>query len=204
MISRISGTLESRDLDRIEITTPGGVGYALQVPLSAYETLPAAGEHVSLYTSLVVKEDGWQLYGFTSSFERRVFDLLRTANGVGPALALSLLSSLAAERLVRAVVDRDTATLQRVPRVGKKKAEQMVLDLATKMRELMAPGGSGAMTGPGAVAGAAAEDAVRALVSLGHTTADAERAVRGALDAGNGGMSAPDLIRIALSGMSVR
>src|SRR5690348_7103976 len=131
MISRITGTLDLKELDRVEVTTPGGVGYALQIPLSVFETLPKVGETVTLHTSLVVKEDAWQLFGFATPFERRVFDLVRTANGVGPALALSLLSSLTASRLVRAIVDKDTATLQSVPRVGKKKAEQMVLDLAT-------------------------------------------------------------------------
>ncbi len=202
MIARITGTLESRDLDRVEVATSGGVGYTLQIPLSVYETLPKRGEAVTLHTSLVVKEDGWQLFGFSSAFERRVFDLVRTANGVGPALALSLLSSLTAERLVRAIVDRDTVTLQSVPRVGKKKAEQMVLDLATKMRDVgpaSASGGTGA-----APAGGAAEDAIRALVSLGYTLADAERAVRGALDTATGTLSAPELIRAALGKIAAR
>ncbi len=195
MISRIRGTLETKDLDRVEIATPGGVGYMLQIPLSVYETLPAIGETVSLYTSLVVKEDGWQLFGFASQIERRLFDIVRTANGVGPALALSLLSSLTATRLVRAIVEKDTATLQSVPRVGKKKAEQMILDLASKMREIdvtAAPSGA-------AAPGGAAEDAIRALVSLGYSLHDAERAVRATLDATNGPLNATDLIRNALA-----
>lgn len=201
MISRISGMLETRDLDRVEVSTPGGVGYTLQIPLSVYEMLPKAGEAITLHTSLVVKEDGWQLFGFSSPFERRVFDLVRTANGVGPALALGLLSSLTAERLVRAIVDKDTVTLQSVPRVGKKKAEQMVLDLATKMRDI---GTAGAGPGGAPPAGAAAEDATRALVSLGYTLHDAERAVRGALDAAIGTLSAPELIRAALGRIASR
>lgn len=200
MISRIAGILETKDLDRVEVTTAGGVGYTLQIPLSVYETLPKPGEQVTLHTSLIVKEDGWQLFGFAIVFERRVFDLVRTANGVGPALALSLLSSLTAERLVRAIVERDTVTLQSVPRVGKKKAEQLVLDLATKMRDI-GPGNSG---GGAAPAGAAAEDAIRALVSLGYTLADAERAVRGTLDAATGTLSATELIRTALTRIAVR
>lgn len=195
MISRITGTLDLKELDRVEVTTPGGVGYALQIPLSVFETLPKAGETVTLHTSLVVKEDAWQLFGFATPFERRVFDLVRTANGVGPALALSLLSSLTASRLVRAIVDRDTATLQSVPRVGKKKAEQMVLDLATKMRDV---GGEPSAAGGGTPAGAAAEDAIRALVSLGYSLADAERGVRAALDAADGPLGTTELIRAAL------
>jgi Holliday junction DNA helicase RuvA len=200
MISRINGTLESKDLDRIEIVTPGGVGYMLQIPLSVYETLPKTGNTVSLYTSLIVKEDGWQLFGFTSQLERRVFDLVRTANGVGPALALSLLSSLTAARLVRAIVEKDAVTLQSVPRVGKKKAEQMILDLATKMRDVDAAAGPVGAPAPGA----AAEDAIRALVSLGYSLADAERAVRATLDSSTQPLSATELVRNALARIAAR
>jgi holliday junction DNA helicase RuvA len=200
MISRIRGTLEAKDLDRVEISTPGGVGYMLQIPLSVYETLPAVGESVSLFTSLIVKEDAWQLFGFSSQLERRLFDLVRTANGVGPALALSLLSSLTGPRLVRAIVEKDTATLQSVPRVGKKKAEQMILDLATKMRDVDVTPPPGGAPAPGA----AAEDAIRALVSLGYSLADAERAVRATLDATSGPLAATDLIRNALARIAAR
>lgn len=200
MISRITGTLDSKDLDRVEVSTAGGVGYTLQIPLSVYETLPRPGETVMLHTSLVVKEDAWQLFGFASAFERRVFDLVRTANGVGPSLALGLLSTLSADRLVRAIVEKDTTTLQSVPRVGKKKAEQLVLDLATKMRDIGQTSAPGAAPPPGA----AVEDAIRALVSLGYTLSDAERAVRAALDAATGTLSAPELIRSALTRIGTR
>jgi Holliday junction DNA helicase RuvA len=201
MISRITGTLDTKDLDRVEVTTPGGVGYTLQIPLSVYESLPKPGEQVVLHTSLVVKEDAWQLFGFSSAFERRVFDLVRTANGVGPALALSLLSSLTAPRLVRAIVEKDTATLQSVPRVGRKKAEQLILDLAGKMRDV---GAEPSAPGAPPPAGAAAEDAIRALVSLGYSLADAERAVRAALDSASGPLGAPELIRAALVKVGAR
>jgi len=200
MISRIRGTLEAKDLDRVEIATPGGVGYMLQIPLSVVAASLKKDEPVWLYTSLIVKEDGWQLFGFASQLERRLFDLVRTANGVGPALALSLLSSLTAARLVRAIVEKDTATLQSVPRVGKKKAEQMILDLATKMRYVDVTETSGGAPAPGA----AAEDAIRALVSLGYSLADAERAVRATLDASTGPLAATDLIRNALARIAAR
>ncbi|MEO9019677.1 MAG: Holliday junction branch migration protein RuvA [Gemmatimonadaceae bacterium] len=200
MIARVTGTLETRDLDRVEILTAGGVGYMLQVPLSVHEMLPAIGEPVSLCTSLIVKEDSWQLFGFSSQGERRVFDLVRTANGVGPALALSLLSSLTAERLVRAIVEKDVVTLQTVPRVGKKKAEQMILDLATKMRDVDASGG----TSGAPPASAAADDAIRALVALGYSLGDADRAVRATLGAASGPLAATDLIRNALARIATR
>jgi len=167
------------------------------VPLSVYEILPALGESVRLHTYLVVKEDGWQLFGFSTAFERQVFQRVLDAKGVGPALALGMLSTLSAERLVRAIRERDIATLQSVPRVGRKKAEQLVLDLADKLDDVQVviAGGVAAARSEGP----AAEDAIRALASLGYSMGDAERAVRGALDDGGRGMSAAELIRRALT-----
>jgi len=118
------------------------------------------------------------------------------APGVGPALALGLLSSLTAERLVRAIREKDVATLQSVPRVGRKKAEQLILDLADKLDDLQS---SGVPSGVGRGAAPGTDDAIRALVSLGYSMADAEKAVRGVLDGGAKGMSAPELIRAALA-----
>lgn len=197
MIAHVAGTLLAKALDRVEVMTPGGVGYELSVPLSVYETLPNLGDEVRLHTYLVVKEDGWQLFGFASAFERQVFQRVLDAKGVGPALALGLLSTLSAERLVRAIREKDVVTLQSVPRVGRKKAEQLVLDLADKLDALqvVTSGGSGVARSEGP----AAEDAIRALVSLGYSLGDAERAVRGVLDDGGRGMSAPELIRRALT-----
>lgn len=196
MISRISGRLITKDLDRVEIMTAGGVGYELAIPLSVYETLPKPGDEVTLDTHLVIREDQWLLFGFGNATERRVFQKLLGANGVGPALALGLLSSLTAERVVRAIQEKDVATLQGVPRVGKKKAERLILDLADKLDDVPRETTSGPRP-----EGAGAEDAIRALVSLGYTAADAEKAVRAALDAGGRGLTAPELIRNALARM---
>jgi Holliday junction DNA helicase RuvA len=196
MIVQVTGVLLTKELDRVEIMTDGGVAYELAVPLNAFEALPRTGERASLHTYLVVKEDGWQLFGFTSPYERRVFQKVLGAKGVGPALALGLLSSLTADRLVRAIREKDIATLQSVPRVGRKKAEQLILDLADKLDQLQ---GSGAESGVGRSTGPGTDDAIRALVSLGYSTSDAERAVRGVLDGGARGMSAPELIRAALA-----
>jgi Holliday junction DNA helicase RuvA len=196
MIVQVAGKLISKELDHVEIFTAGGVAYELAVPLSAFEVLPKVGEECMLHTYLVVKEDGWQLFGFTSSYERRVFQKVLLAKGVGPALALGLLSSLTADRLVRAIREKDIAVLQSVPRVGRKKAEQMILDLADKMDQLQA---SGAESGVGRSASPSTEDAIRALVSLGYSNADAEKAVRGALESGSKSVSATELIRAALA-----
>jgi Holliday junction DNA helicase RuvA len=202
MISHITGTLTSKDIERVEVMTSGGVGYELQIPLGVFEKLPKQGDTVSLHTHLVVKEDGWQLFGFSSSFERRVFQRVLNAKGVGPALALGLLSTLTAERLVRALRAKDLTTLQSVPRVGRKKAEQLILDLADKLDDLQVSGVPGVIQGELAAPGV--EDAVRALVSLGYTNADAEKGVRAALDAGGGGLSAAELIRSALAKLGGR
>jgi Holliday junction DNA helicase RuvA len=195
VIVQVAGTLITKELDHVEIMTEGGVAYELAVPLNAYEQLPKTGERCMLHTYLVVKEDGWQLFGFTTPYERRVFQKVLGAKGVGPALALGLLSSLTADRLVRAIREKDIAVLQSVPRVGRKKAEQMILDLADKLDQLQS---SGAEVGVGRGL-PSTDDAIRALVSLGYSSADAEKAVRGALESGAKGASAPELIRAALA-----
>jgi Holliday junction DNA helicase RuvA len=196
VIVQVQGTVVHKDLDRVELMTQGGVAYELLIPLSVYESLPRVGESALLWTSLVVREDAWLLFGFVSAYERRVFQKLLGAKGVGPALALGMMSALTADRLVRAIREKDIATLQSVPRVGRKKAEQMILDLADKLDDTQAPT-EGGVARPSASAGV--EDAIRALVSLGYTTADAEKAVRAVLDGGKKGLSATELIRAALA-----
>lgn len=199
MIARVEGKLVAKDLDFLEIMTSGGIAYELTIPLSVYETLPRVGDIVALHTSLVVKEDSWQLFGFVSVFEKRLFEMLLTANGVGPSLAIGMLSALSANRLIRAIREKDIPTLQSVPRVGRKKAERLILDLADKLD------GLGEATGTSAApATAAADDALRALVSLGYSTVDAERGVRAALDTGGGGKPATELIRSALAKLGGR
>ncbi|MFL5482251.1 MAG: Holliday junction branch migration protein RuvA [Gemmatimonadaceae bacterium] len=194
MIARLKGKLVAKDLDSVEVMTDGGVAYELTIPLNVFESLPRLEDDIFLHTSLVVKEDSWQLFGFTSLFEKRLFEKLLTANGIGPSLAIGMLSALSATRLIRAIREKDIPTLQGVPRVGRKKAERLILDLGDKLDGLGET--TGASTAP---ASAAADDAMRALVSLGYTNADAERGVRAALDAGGGGKSAAELIRTALS-----
>jgi Holliday junction DNA helicase RuvA len=193
MISQVTGTLLAKDLGRVQVMTASGVAYDLVIPLSAFESLPRPGAACTLHTHLVVKEDSWQLFGFTSVFERRVFQRVLDAKGVGPSLAIGLLSSLSAERLVRAIREKDVATLQGAPRVGRKKAEQLILDLADKMDDLTPDVGTRSTTG------GPADDAIRALVSLGYSSQDAERAVKAALDESTTTPSAPDLIREALA-----
>ena len=193
MIAQISGKIVHRALDRVEIMTAGGVAYECLIPLSVFESLPAEGQPVTLHTHLSVREDAWQLFGFDSPYERAIFQKLLAAKGVGPALALGVLSSLTAERVVRALRDKDVTTLMRVPRVGRKKAEQIILDLADKMDSV-----GGAPAAGGAVVGGVADDAIRALLSLGYNQSEADRAVRAVVESGNKGETAV-IVRAALA-----
>lgn len=199
MIARVAGTLLSADVDRVEVMTAGGVAYVVHIPLSVTEALPRPGGALELHTALVVRDDGWTLYGFATAADRALFQRLLGTTGVGPALAMNLLSALGGDRLVRAVQANDLATLTRVPRVGKKLAERLVLELRDKLAvagEQAAPGRTLAPSGPGA-------DAVRALVALGYQAADAERAVAAVLADGDAADTA-DLIRMALGRVARR
>ena len=193
MISQVAGTLVTRDVERVEITTGGGVTYEVAIPLGTFEALPPKGDAVTLFTHLVVRDDEWLLYGFGSARERAVFRRLLAATGVGPSLALGMLSRFSADRLVRAIREKDVETLQSVPRVGRKKAQQLVLDLADKLDDLSGDAAPGtAPSAPGA------DHAVRALVSLGVAQPDADKAVREAITAGAGAGDLAALIRDAL------
>ena len=121
MISRIRGTLLRRDLDSVEVMTGAGVGYTIAIPLTVFEKLPSEGSDIELRTYQVVREDAIELFGFLQEGERRLFGRLLTASGVGPRLALSMLSTLPPQRLVRAIVDKDIAALRQVPGLGTKR-----------------------------------------------------------------------------------
>jgi Holliday junction DNA helicase RuvA len=201
MIARLTGKLAAKGIDRIEIMTGGGVGYELLIPLSVLESLPKLGDDVTLHTALVVKEDGWQLFGFGNANDRALFYTLLGASGVGPALALGLISALGSGRVVRAIRDRDLDTLQGVPRVGKKIAERLCVELGDKMKDF-----AGADAAPGAPVkqeGVAA-DAVRALTALGYAQTEAEKAVRSALEHGGSKGATADVIRAALAVLQKR
>jgi len=198
MIARLDGTLAAHGLDRIELRTSGGVTYEVMVPLSVLEALPKLGGELALHTAMVVREDATTLYGFATSDERKLFQRLMGTTGVGPSLAMNLLSTLTGERLVRAIREGDLTALTRVPRVGKKLAERLVLELRDKLE-----GAEVSVSGAKPVGiGGPSADAVRALVALGYQPADAERAVRAALDGAPKGETTADLIRRALAGLA--
>ena len=142
MIASVEGTLALRDPTGIVITTAGGTGYQLEVPLGVFERLPAVGTTLQLHTELVVREDAWALYGFDTPLERAVFRRLLGASGVGARIALAMLSALGPDRTVRAIREKDLAALASVPGIGKKKAERLVLELGDRLDDLPVSVGS--------------------------------------------------------------
>jgi Holliday junction DNA helicase RuvA len=193
MISRVQGTLLTRDTGRVEVETRGGVVYEVEVPLTVLQRLPAAGELIELRTVQIVTESSVALYGFLSVHERSLFLRLLTASGVGPKLALSMMSTYSAERLARALIDKEIAALVQVPGIGRKTAEKLAVELSDRVADL-------AFLTPSEPSGShVAQEAVQALISLGYTFGDADKAVRAALDGGTP-QSAEELIRRALAG----
>jgi len=197
MISRVRGRLVRRDIGVAELLTAGGVGYELEIPLGVFEKLPAEGTELELYAYQVVREDAITLYGFNEQSERTMFARLLTASGVGPKLALSILSALPPERIVRAILEKDVATLRRIPGLGAKKAERLALELADRLDDVAMA--TTELRGQGA----AAEQAAGALVALGYSQSEAAAAVRKVLDERGSG-DGVDLIRAALAVLSAR
>ena len=195
MIALLAGTLALKEADRVVVKTASGVGYECFVPTRSLASLPPAGQSVELHTHLAVREDALTLFGFVTAEERRVFQRLITASGVGPKLALAMLSQLSAERIVRAIREHDLAALSSVSGVGKKTAERVVLELKDKTDDLK--GESGApVRGP-------SDAAMKALVKLGYTAAEADDAVRRAL-AKDGTRDTAALVKLALTFLAAR
>ncbi len=195
MIALVTGTLAVKEADRVVVKTAAGVGYECFVPTRSLEQLPAPGHPVELHTHLVVREDAHTLFAFTSAEERRVFQRLITVSGVGPKLALALLSALSGERLVRAIREHDLAALSSVGGVGKKTAERVVLELKDKTDDLRGETGAPVAT--------ASDAAVKALVVLGYSAAEADEGVRRAL-AQDGARATGALVKAALTYLTRR
>lgn len=193
MISRVRGTLLTNDLDRVEIETASGLVYELELPLTVLDRLPRVGQAVELRTLYVVREDSATLYGFAEPHEREMFKRLLGASGVGPKVALAMLSTYSARRLARALVEKDIAALTQITGVGKKTAERISLELADRVEDL-AIGPEGEPSGAPAPG-----EAVQALVALGYSPADADRAVRSAIEGGQSEGDTQELIRSVLA-----
>ena len=170
MIGRIAGMLAEKRPPQIVVMC-GGVGYELDVPMSTFYQLPRTGEAVELLTHQVVREDAHLLFGFLTESERSTFRQLLKISGVGPKVALGVLSGLSVEDLSAAVVSEDVARLTKVPGVGRKTAERLVLELRDKL-----PAAIGAAAAP--QASVASADVVNALLALGYNDREAQAAVK--------------------------
>jgi holliday junction DNA helicase RuvA len=195
MIGRLSGTLLRKEPPALLVDV-NGVGYELEAPMTTFYDLPAVGEKVTLHTHLVVREDAHLLYGFARESQRRLFRELLKVNGVGPRVALSVLSGLSDQEFVRCVVEQDIGRLTKVPGIGKKTAERLVMEMRDKLA------GAADVTLPAMSAHAAPTDpvgeAVSALIALGYKPPEASRMVR-ALETKH--LTTEEIIRQALRGL---
>jgi Holliday junction DNA helicase RuvA len=166
MIGRLTGTLLEKLPPQVLLDV-GGVGYEIDVPMSSFYNLPAVGERVTLVTHFVVREDAQQLYGFLSLKERVAFRELIRISGVGPKLALSVLSGMSADELAQCIVMQDAALLTRVPGIGKKTAERLLLELKGRLADALP------QVGGVSVSAGVTHDALGALLALGYSDKEA-------------------------------
>jgi Holliday junction DNA helicase RuvA len=174
MIAHLRGRLFSKQPQQV-IVEAAGVGYDVAISVSTYTSLPTEGAEVALHIHTQVREDTLALYGFLDRNEKRIFERLITVSGVGPKLAITIQSGLPSDRLVAALRAQDHATLTRIPGVGKKLAERLVVELKDKLEDM-------AVAAPAvAAAGPAAEDVLSALVNLGYQRPSAQKAIEAAV-----------------------
>ena len=205
MIGRLRGTLAEKQPPHL-ILDVNGLGYELEVPMTTLYRLPSVGEPLTLHTHLVVREDAQLLYGFIGKRDRDFFRELIRLNGVGPKLALALMSSLEVDELVRAVSAQDTSALTKVPGVGKKTAERLLVELKDRFKAwevapsmfALVPNQPNQPDLPTGQVASAESDAVSALISLGYKPQEASKAVSAINDKN---LSSEDMIRRALKGM---
>ena len=196
MIGRLRGIIIQKQPPQLLIDVQG-VGYEVDAPMSTFYQLPNLGEQVTLHTHMVVREDAQLLYGFASESERTLFRNLIKINGVGAKLALTILSGMNAEEFAHCVQDNDAAALVRLPGIGKKTAERLIIELRDKLKADLPGSGTampaGSLVSP--VATSPVSDAVSALIALGYKAQEASRMVR-AVD--TEGLDTEEIIRLSL------
>ena len=196
MISRLSGTLVSKHPPLLVIDV-NGVGYEVEAPLSVFYDLPEIGKPLVLLTHLSITDTAHTLYGFASEAERTLFRQLLKISGIGAKLALTILSGASSAELAQYVADRDTAALTRLPGIGKKTAERIIIELRDKLGDLPDP--VGVLPGGGApAAGGSAVEAKNALAALGYKPQEASRMVQAVA---RPEMETEEIIRLALQAM---
>jgi Holliday junction DNA helicase RuvA len=196
MIGQLRGRLAEKRPNQVLVDV-GGVGYVVQVPLSTYAALGELHTEVTLLIHTHVREDALALYGFVSSREKHFFEMLLSASGVGPTLALKILSGMNVEELVPAIRGSDLARLTRIPGVGRKTAERMVVELKDKLETVTVEAEKPAASSPAGIE----DDVISALVNLGYDSRAAETAVGDAKREGGAG-NFEKLLRGALQSLS--
>lgn len=198
MIGQIRGIILEKQPPQLLIDVHG-IGYEVDAPMGTFYQLPDIGQEVSLFTHFVVREDAQHLYGFYTRDERHLFKTLLKVNGVGPRLALTILSSTAPEEFVRCVLNNDTNSLVRVPGIGKKTAERLVIEMRDKLAEWKhTPATDGTILPKHDGRHQVLQDAISALVALGYKQQEANRTITKVDD---GALGSEELIRRALREM---
>ena len=200
MIGRLSGQLLQKQPPELLIDV-NGVGYEVSAPMSTFYALPEVGENLVIHIHMVVREDAQLLYGFSTESERALFRTLIKINGVGPKLAITLLSGIAANDFIRCIHDNDAAALVRLPGIGKKTAERLIVELKDKVGS--EEDANDATDSAGVISNSPIKspigDAVSALISLGYKPNDASKMVR---SIETEGLNTEEIIRQALQGLS--
>ena len=200
MISRLTGILAAKRAPQILIDC-NGVGYEADVSMTTFYQLPEVGERVSVWTHLVIKDDAHSLIGFSGEQERQLFRQLIRINGVGPKLALAILSGIDEQQFALCVANADVAMLTRLPGVGKKTAERLIIEMRDKVE---APGIGDPLLQTATNAQSAVSEAIEALQALGYRPVDAEKMINRARQQGDATEGASQLIKLALQASVVR
>lgn len=204
MIGRLRGVLVEKVAPEILIEC-NGIGYEVTMPMTSIYALPELNEEAIIYTHFVVREDAQLLYGFANKVERKLFRLVIKVNGIGPKLGLAILSSMSADQFVSCVTHDDLTTIVKIPGVGKKTAERLLIEMRDRLKDWQMGGESTSTDGfslnvqqSDTYVNNAKGDATNALVSLGYSQQQADKAIKSIF---NADMTSEDLIREALKAM---
>lgn len=204
LIGRLRGCLLEKVAPEILIEC-NGVGYEVTMPMTSIYTLPDINQEAVIYTHFVVREDAQLLYGFSNKVERKLFRLLIKVNGVGPKLGLAILSGMSADQFVSCVIHDDLSTIVKIPGVGKKTAERLLIEMRDRLKDWQLDSNSSEVDNilvPNTIENTFVNDekgdAINALISLGYKQAQADKAVKSVFEKG---MKSEDIIRLSLKAM---
>lgn len=193
MFEYIKGIFTESASDKITVEV-NGLGYRVWVSLSSFANLPQIGSEIKLYVSVVIREDSHKVYGFLTREERNFFETLNDISGIGPRLSIAILGHMRLEDFLMAIHHSNAKAIFKIPGIGKKMAERLILELRDKSKKIQESSSLGSTSFSGSLAG----DAISALTNLGYGALDAQKAVQAALDSQEEEPSLPGLISLAL------